>query len=156
MGAEAEMTPRVPTTVLAVSCFLLIASCAGIPRGRTTALHEATDRGDIQALRDMLADTTRVDSRDESGRTALHHAALSGDILVVAALLDAGANPNLQDISGRVPLHYAVLVCSADLAAMLLGAGADTAISDKKDISPLELARETDCEEVVETITSSQ
>ncbi len=149
------MTSRFTTTTLILGTFLILGACASVPRGRTAAIHEAADSGDLQTLKAILADNSKVDARDETGRTALHHAADGADILAAAALLDAGADPNLRDVSGRSPLHYAALSCSPDMAAMLLGAGADAAIVDKKDISALDLAIETECEEVAQTITSS-
>ena len=134
---------------------IFLISCAGVPRGRTTALHEAADDGDIREIKILISEESDVDARDEEGRTALHHAAMTGDILVVAALLNAGADPDLPDVDGRVSLHYAVLICNPDLAAMLLGADADPSLVDNYDETPLDLAIRSGCEEVEQTIESS-
>ena len=134
---------------------LLFVSCAGVPTGRSTALHDAAGRGDVAALQDLLSEESKVDARDEEGRTALHRAAMAGDVLAAAALLDAGADPDLTDREGRSPLHYAVLACDSDLVAMILGAEARSDIRDDADEDPLDLARRTGCDAAVDTILSS-
>ncbi len=143
-------------TLLTATVFIMfLGSCAAAPRGRTTALHEAADEGDIREIEELISEKSDVDARDEEGRTALHYAAIAGDILVTAALLNAGADPNLPDRDGRVPLHFAVLSCNPDLTAMLLGADADPAVNDKDEETPLELAVRSGCEEAEQTIRSS-
>jgi len=134
---------------------LLLSSCAGVPNGRTTAMHDAADTGDLRVIEELISEDSNVDAMDKDGRTALHHAAIAGNVLVTAALLNAGADPDLQDKSGRVPLHYAVLSCNTDLVAMLLAADADPFTADKNKETPMNLAENIACEEVEQTINSS-
>ncbi|MCK5736247.1 MAG: ankyrin repeat domain-containing protein [Spirochaetaceae bacterium] len=149
------MKPAVPVFFYITVIIFFLFSCAGVPRGRTTALHDAADTGDIRIIEELISEDSNVDIRDEEGRTALHHAAIAGDILVTAALLNAGADPDLPDKTGRVPLHYAVLSCNPDLTAMLLGADANPFIADKDEETALDIAISIGCEEVEHTINSS-
>jgi ankyrin repeat protein len=142
-------------SLILIGFALLLVSCAGVPRGKTTVLHEAVNEGDVDDVKELISEVPDVDVRDEVGRTALHYAAITGDIVIAAALLNAGADPDLTDVDGRVPLHYAALSCHADMAAMLLGADADYRIIDDDDESPLDLAVRRSCEEVEQTIRSA-
>jgi ankyrin repeat protein len=152
--AESVMKSMVPAMRILPAVFFL-AACAGVPTGRTTALHQAADTGDLGVVENLIVEESAVDARDETGRTALHRAAMAGDMMVTAALLDAGADPNLTDREGKTPLHYAVLTDKPDLVAMILGAEANPMIEDKKGISPLALAESEGSEEVRQTVKSS-
>jgi ankyrin repeat protein len=145
---------KVSLTVSLLAVFLLL-SCAGLPAGRSTALHDAASLGDAEMAKELVSSGIDVDARDEEGRTALHRAVLAGNVPITAVLLNAGSNPDIQDTAGRVPLHYTVVICHTDLAAMLLGAGADPLIPDRSGETPLDFAKRSGCEDVVHTIESS-
>jgi uncharacterized protein len=151
--AESVMKSMVPAMRILPAVFFL-AACAGVPTGRTTALHQAADTGDLGVIESLIVES-EVDARDEMGRTALHRAAMAGDMMVIATLLDAGADPNLPDRQGKTPLHYAVLADNPDLVAMILGADADPMIEDKKGVTPLALAESEGSEDVRQTVRSS-
>ena len=77
------------------------------PRGGN--LNEAAKRGDIQAVRQHLADETDVNAKDERGWTALHHSVLLADNETVMILIDNGADVNAKDVkNGKTPLDMAV------------------------------------------------
>lgn len=149
------MTTTRSALIFTATSLLFLGSCAGVPRGHTTALHEAATQGDIDEIQILISEESDVDIRDEDGRTALHHSAISGDIIVMAALLNAGADPDLTDVEGRAALHYAAITCNPDLAAILLGADANPDIRDDEDETALDIAERSACEEVVQTIQSA-
>lgn len=79
----------------------------------TDAYFEACAKGNVDALRDMLAaDPSLVRLSDPSaqhrGWTGLHAAARNGHVGVVRLLLDHGANPNAREAGDNTyPLHWA-------------------------------------------------
>jgi hypothetical protein len=86
-------------------------------------LQAAADRGDVDALKALLADAaTRVDAPDADGRTALLHAVLAQRPAAVRLLLAAGADPSRADHAGLTPRQAAQGGASAEIAA-LLGSG---------------------------------
>jgi ankyrin repeat protein len=72
-------------------------------------LHAAASRGDVPALKTMLASSADsvIDARDSLGRTALHVAALAGSVEACAALLNRRCQVDTVDESGCTALHAA-------------------------------------------------
>jgi ankyrin repeat protein len=60
-------------------------------------LHAAAQRGDLAAVRALLAAGADPDAADATGRTAVTAAAFGGHAAVVRALVDAGADVDRQD-----------------------------------------------------------
>jgi ankyrin repeat protein len=60
----------------------------------TTALHEASARGDIPMMKFLLSRGASVRSRDRWQHLPLHYAVDSGNVEAVKLLLDHGADPN--------------------------------------------------------------
>ena len=96
---------------------------ANSPQTSDLGLHDAARAGLIDRVRQLLAEGTTVDARDDMGRTALHWAALSGHADVARALIEHGASARATDKGGREPL----LLTSdyPEVARLLLAAGAD-------------------------------
>jgi ankyrin repeat protein len=87
---------------------LLLVGCSTTPRrSEPPALLKAVRRGDITAVRALLARGADVQERDTSGRTALMYAAENGDPTTVQALLTSGVDANAQDWQGWTALMYA-------------------------------------------------
>jgi uncharacterized protein len=102
---------------------LLVLGCGaagdeGSPRPAPDALVRAAERGDVEAIRDLLERGAEVDVRDARGRTAVTAAALAGRRDAVRALIAAGADVDLQDAERNNPL----LVCgeNGDVAMLRL------------------------------------
>jgi hypothetical protein len=76
---------------------------------RTAELFSAAERGDVEAVRALLAaEPGLVRARDETGATALHVAAFHGHHAVEDALLSAGADVNARDgMYDATPLGWA-------------------------------------------------
>ncbi len=88
------------------------------------ALREAAQRGDLTALRRLLAESPALDARDAGGRTALMLAVLHGHQEAVNALLAAGADPNAADANGTTPLQAALAGGHSAIAVALEQSGA--------------------------------
>lgn len=127
-----------------------------------TPLHQAAARGDVAAIRALVAAGADVNGRDDRGLTALSWAARGGHRVgphrcageaeerpaVIAALLDLGADANLQDTrprglgqsSGWTPLHVALHHEQFRSAAVLLQRGADPNLRSDQGLSVMEMA----------------
>jgi len=70
-------------------------------------LHQAVEKGDMQAVQKHIAAKTSLNKKDYLGRTPLHIAAMKGNIAIAKALLDAGADPEQKRKDGKTPLDVA-------------------------------------------------
>lgn len=91
-----------------------------------TAVVEAAARGDLAAVKSMIAQGADVTVSPGDGMTALHWAADRGDAAMAAALLRAGAKLDAKtSVNGYTPLHVASRSGSAAVVKALLDAGAN-------------------------------
>ncbi|VFQ59350.1 unnamed protein product [Cuscuta campestris] len=67
----------------------------------------AVERGDVESLRQCLANLSSIDQPLEDGDTALHLSCLYGKLSCVELLLDKGASLEAKDEDGAIPLHDA-------------------------------------------------
>jgi hypothetical protein len=88
------------------------------------ALREAAQRGDVSALRRLLAVRLDINGRDAIGRTALMLAVIQGHREAVDTLLAAGADPNAADVRGTTPLQAALAGAHSAIAVALEQSGA--------------------------------
>ena len=105
-------------------------------------LLDATSRGDVAAVRSLLAEGADPNVAQGDGLTALHVAAQEGNLEIAGLLLDAGANVEAKTrIGGYTPLHLAGGGAHAAVVRALLGAGANTgAVTTTTGVTPLHLA----------------
>jgi ankyrin repeat protein len=77
---------------------------------QAAAFFSAVERGDLEAVRAMLAATPGlVRARDDTGATPLHHAAFHGHRAVAELLHEAGADVNTRDDThGATPAGWAI------------------------------------------------
>ena len=75
-----------------------------------TALHLATQKGNIDAVAFLLDERARLSTKDFAGKTPLHYAAerKEGRQLISCALIRAGAAVDVVDDDGCAPLHHFV------------------------------------------------
>lgn len=112
-------------TVISALVGLLPTAAAAEP------IHDAAARGDVDAVKRLLAEGTSVDQFETTapyGRktTALYRATMAGRSEVVELLLDAGASPTLR--SSDTDLHALQVAAKfgrADILQMFLDRGAD-------------------------------
>lgn len=115
---------------------------------------DAAMRGDITAVRELLADGADVNAAQGDGMTALHWAAERGDPDLARMLLYAGAAIEpVTRIGFYTPLHVAARSGSAAVATLLLDAGADPVAAAGAGTTPLHLAAAAGSAELVAALT---
>lgn len=145
----------------------------------------AADTGDLEGVRQSLAQGADVNARDQRrqtrGKTPLMLASRAGHLASVRCLLEAGADPNLTDrepeaqpLSGTLlaqmnPRTLAQMGYSLDQTALmmvakagqteigsvLLQAGADPNLTDARGYSPLALAAENNCLAIAQALVAA-
>ncbi|MGD1155651.1 MAG: ankyrin repeat domain-containing protein [Terriglobia bacterium] len=107
-----------------------------------TPLMQAAERGDLQAVKTLLASGADVNARDQRGWTPLMHASMSlkANAEVVRTLIAAGADVNAKDRVGRTALIWAAGLASdgRGKVGVLLAAHADPNAKSTFGETPLE------------------
>lgn len=86
-------------------------------------LHEASKRGNLAFVKELLAANVSINTFDKAKNTPLHWAARSGHKEIVSALLSAkGQQPaiNAQNKLGDTPLHSAAWGGNPEVVSLLL------------------------------------
>ncbi len=91
--------------------------------------------GDVDRVRELLADGVAADERGPYDRTPLHGAALNGHVAAAQVLIDAGADPDAPNQDGWTPLMYALP--AEAVAELLLRSGADIEARDNEGSTAL-------------------
>ena len=108
---------------------------------RRTAVADAAQAGDRDALRALLKQGADVNASQGDGTTALHWAAMKGDAEMVQMLVTAGANLRATTRLGAyVPLYLAAKGGHSAAVASLLAAGADVEAASASGATPLMIA----------------
>lgn len=89
---------------------------------------KAAIEGDSEAIQQLLAEGSGVDSQDRYGQTALMLAALHGRDAVVRVLLENGADMDVTAKYNLSALMLAVINRHSGVAKQLVDAGANTQI----------------------------
>ena len=102
-------------------------------------LHFAAADGDLDRVKQLVAEGYPLDEFDDVGKTPLHHAAEGGHFDIVRFLLEAGADVNARDEAraGNTPLAEVAQTCSLEMARILVDAGADPTIPGSMQITAL-------------------
>ena len=105
------------TTIAAV----LLVGCG------SQSIHEAAGlKGNIEAVKQHLADGADVNAKDEAGGTPLLNATLSGHREIAELLIAKGANVNAQLDDGKTPLDFAIEKNHTETADLLRKHGGKT------------------------------
>jgi len=88
------------------------------------ALLQASAKGDLKAVRDLLDKGVNVNARDKDGRQPLIEATYWQHADIVRLLIDKGADVNAKKLDGTTALEFAVLLRSKEIEQMLRQAGA--------------------------------
>jgi hypothetical protein len=92
-------------------------------------LHFAAMSGDLERVRELLAQGHDINGRNHDNETPLHFAAGGHQLAVVRFLVDQGAIVNAQGTKGWTSLHYACYGPSVVAACeFLISRGADMAV----------------------------
>ena len=89
-------------------------------------IHTAAEAGNIEAVKQHLAEGADVNAKGEKGETPLHGAAFTGRMEVVELLIENGADVNAKDEDGATPLLYATLSGHKETADLLRKHGGKT------------------------------
>jgi cytohesin len=110
-------------------------------RLQKTALHIATEEGNLAAMRALIAAGANRDVHDANGFTPLHIAVTKGYSEAVNILIAAGADINAQDsFHLRTPLQIATERQDRKMVEILLEAGANRMVRDSNGVTPLQYA----------------
>jgi ankyrin repeat protein len=113
--------------VIALAAGVLQASAAQAADER---LLSAASRGDVKAVRALLAGRADVNAANVDGTTPLHQAVWAGELEIADALLRAGARATAVNAFGVTPAYIAAEQGNAALLGRLLDAGADANTAD--------------------------
>jgi ankyrin repeat protein len=107
-------------------------------------LTEAAERGNVEAVKLLIAAGANVNAANQKGRTALHTVAAFAFMQngkpakVVTTLIAAGADVNARDGNGHTPLRDVVMnrkSVNLEIAKALIAAGADVNATDNLRIA---------------------
>lgn len=111
--------------------------------GCALTLYDAVERGDINTVKELIAEGAKTDVKEGVyAQTALHAAARNGRSDIIRILLDAGADVNSRDYWGDTALEYAAYKGSIESVKLLLDNGADVNSKDNHGKTPLIAAAE--------------
>ena len=99
----------------------------------SSPIHTAAQKGDVDAVRQLIADRVNVDAKDYFGKTSLHVAAETGHEKVAALLIEAGADMEVRtppsgrgfNDFGSTPLILTARWGHTSVAELLINSGAD-------------------------------
>ena len=112
-------------------------------------LHWAAERGDVAAVKALLAEGHDPNVFDDLSFTPLHYAARKEHLNIIRLLLEAGADVNAHDEAhiGDTPLGSIAGDCSLAVAQLLVGAGADPTVRGWMQLCALDRAKQRKREE---------
>ena len=154
----AQMTPLHRASQLGSSAIVkfLCESKANItcPYGRRvtgTALHLASDSGDLESVSFLLGAGAEVDAKDENDNTPLVWAVKRGHVDVVNWLLAHKADPNRVLQNKTTALHHAASM-GEDIVGLLLSSKADVNVLSDSKSSPIHYAAKSGNEVVLRSL----
>ena len=87
--------------------------------------------GDLDRVRELLAQGHNINERDECNATPLHLAVANGDIELVCYLVEQGADLDAKAGGEYTPLFYSFLRSRFEIFEILLSHGADASARDE-------------------------
>jgi ankyrin repeat protein len=90
------------------------------------SIHQAAYEGNIEAVKQHLADGQDVNAKAERGLTPLHTASTWGHKEIVELLITEGADVNAKDDDGDTPLYIATINGNPATADLLRKHGGKT------------------------------
>lgn len=130
-GLRTALRARVRALLVVVALTPWIAQASGCLFARgSPELVVAAYKGDLAAVRALLAKRANVNARNSGGVTALVASPWGGNVDVTKALIVAGADVNAVDNDGGTALLAAAGTPHTDIVRVLIEAGADVNASD--------------------------
>ena len=102
---------------------------------------EAASTGNLNVVKQALANGMDANLKDPNGDILLGTAALMGHTEIVALLLEHGADVNVRSKDGGTALHAAAFLGRAETVKLLLDNGADTTIRHKRGVTAIDVAK---------------
>ena len=97
----------------------------------------AVSRGNLAAVKELIENGAKIDTRYNKGKTPLHWACIYGNLKITAYLISKGADVNARDDDQATPLHLSAIKRNLDLVKYLILKGADINAVDKYGWTPL-------------------
>jgi ankyrin repeat protein len=112
-------------------------------------LHLAALKGNVEGVRELLAQGARPDSLANQSFTPLMLALNAGNQAIADLLLKDGADPLKQTDGGKSCLHFAAESAPADSIKQLLARGASLTAVDGSGKTPLQMAQEKNRDQAI-------
>ncbi len=90
------------------------------------SIHKAAEEGNIETVKQHLADGAAVNAKNKYEQTPLHFAAFKGHKEIAELLIAKGADVNAKGYDGSTPLHSA----TKEVVELLIANGADVNAKD--------------------------
>jgi len=100
--------------------------------GPRMSIHEAARNGNIEVVKQHLAEGVDMNAKDRHGDTLLYNAVEHGHKEIVVRLITNGADVNAKDEDGEKPLDWAIMFGIDETAALLRKHGGKTGAELKK------------------------
>ena len=114
-----------------------IAAVVLVGCGPSVDITEAAATGNIEAVKQSIADGADVNTKDDDGRTPLHYVANEGHMEIAELLISKGADLNAKDKIRGTPLHYAAAYDHKEIVELIIAADADLKAKDEEGATPL-------------------
>ena len=93
-----------------------------------TSYYNAAWAGNLDRVRELLAQGHDVNERSEDDETALHIAVKGSEIELVRYLVEQGADLEATNRSSGTPLVYSICKAEIEIFAILVSSGADVSV----------------------------
>ena len=108
------------------------------------SIHDAVEKGNIEAVKYHLIAGTKVDAKNDVGWTPLQMAAGEGQKEIAELLIAKGADVNAMTADGLTALFAAILGPNKEIVELLIAGGADVNAKYGGFWSPLDAATNPD------------
>jgi ankyrin repeat protein len=116
---------RVVTFAYLLSLLLVAGGCKERPIGKTTLLHKAVSRGDIDQVQSLIVKGADVNTKDYVGKTPLLAALTHNCGDLAKQIINRGSDINAKDNAGYTPVLVALGRGYTDIVVLLVSEGAD-------------------------------
>ncbi|MEC4735587.1 MAG: ankyrin repeat domain-containing protein [Wolbachia endosymbiont of Halictus tumulorum] len=114
-----------------------------------TSLHDATEAGDLEAVKHFIREGANVNEANRDGWTPLHYAAWKGYFEVVKLLIEKRANTDAENIYRERPIHLAAAGNDQKIVELLIK-GVSVDDTNKNGETPLHYATQNGQLEIAE------